>query len=122
MGTQFIVRSQHNKHALALKTVIYDGIQMIRSRDENDVAVFEFTDPDVLVELVVRKNNKSSVKNASTDGEVPPAAAGATNRDNSALIALSVVASTPGRPAAKQVEVSLCLYTLYITCLQRRWP
>lgn len=94
---------------------------MIRCRDENDVAVFEFTDPDVLVELVVRKNNKSSVKNASSDGEVPPAAAtaAATDRDNSALIALSVVASTPGRPAAKKIEVSLCLYTLYITLFCR---
>ncbi|KAL7504325.1 hypothetical protein ACHAXN_002006 [Cyclotella atomus] len=121
MGTQFIVRSQDNKFALKLRTVLYDGVEMIRLR-ENDIAIFEFDDPDVVVELVVRKKTRSSSgersgRGKSSSGESLQVAA-AADRDNSDGIANLAVAALnnsaaeeakkpvtiPRKPTAKQTE------------------
>jgi hypothetical protein len=124
MGTQFIVRSQDNKFALKLRTVLYDGVEMIRLR-ENDIAIFEFDDPDVVVELVVRKKTRSSSgersgRGKSSSGESLQVAA-AADRDNSDGIANLAVAALnnsaaeeakkpvtiPRKPTAKQTEVRI---------------
>lgn len=60
MATQFLVRSPGNKHAISLKTVLYDGVGLSRIIDDNGTVVFELSDSDVQVELVVRRRNNSS--------------------------------------------------------------
>eukprot|EP00956_Cyclotella_meneghiniana_P022161 scaffold41436_cov37-Cyclotella_meneghiniana.AAC.1 len=61
MATQFLVRSPGNKHAISLKTILYDGVGLSRV-DDNGMAVFELSDADVEVEIVVRRKNSSSGK------------------------------------------------------------
>jgi hypothetical protein len=60
MATQFIVRSEGNKHALSLKTVVYDGLD-IRRLQENGIPIFELpSDEDMIIELVVKRKNSSA--------------------------------------------------------------
>ena len=54
MATQFTVRSFGHKHNLELKSVTYDGVDISRVR-ENGFMVFEISDPDVVIELVVKR-------------------------------------------------------------------
>jgi hypothetical protein len=96
MGTQFIVRSQDNKFALKRRTFLYDGVKIIRSC-EDDVAIFKFDDPDLVVELVVRKKSVSDA--------IANLAAAALN--NGADEEAKKPAAIPGRPAAKQTEVRI---------------
>ena len=60
MSTQFLVRSDSNGHPLKLRTVLYDGLELRRTF-ENGVAVFEVSDSDVVIELVIRRNVGSIV-------------------------------------------------------------
>ena len=74
MGQQFIVRSQGLKHHIKeLKTVAYDGVKITRCW-ENNIAVFELSDPDAIIELVVRKpslvGNSEGVDVQNTGGDV----------------------------------------------------
>eukprot|EP00956_Cyclotella_meneghiniana_P037604 scaffold141365_cov38-Cyclotella_meneghiniana.AAC.1 len=55
MGRQFLVRSHNLQHHLTLRTLIYDNIDLQRSRDENGLAVFEIGEDDVVLELIVRR-------------------------------------------------------------------
>jgi hypothetical protein len=54
VGSQFTVCSQNSKHPLLLQAVLHDGIEISR-RQADGIAVFELLDPDVTVELVVRR-------------------------------------------------------------------
>ena len=63
MGHQFLVRSQGHKHHLRLKTVVHDGVDITRLHKDG-MAVFEITDPDVVLELIVRCKSA----NDHTDG------------------------------------------------------
>jgi hypothetical protein len=55
----FIVRS--TKHALKLRTMLHDGINMTSTMEKNGATVFEISDPDVFVELVVRRSKYSAL-------------------------------------------------------------
>lgn len=55
----FIVRS--TKHALKLRTMLHDGINMTSTMKKNGATVFEISDPDVFVELVVRRSKYSAL-------------------------------------------------------------
>ena len=54
MATQFLVRSPGNKHAIPVKAVLYDGVELTKI-DEDGMSVFQLSDPGVTVELVVRR-------------------------------------------------------------------
>jgi hypothetical protein len=64
MGCQFIVRSQGLKHHLTLKTISYGGIEITRLL-EDGVAVFEISDPDAVLELVVKRKNGDVCKSGT---------------------------------------------------------
>jgi hypothetical protein len=60
MATQFIVRSEGNKQALSLKTVVYDGLD-IRRLQEDGIPIFELpSDEEMIIELVVKRKNSST--------------------------------------------------------------
>jgi hypothetical protein len=61
MATQFVVRSQGHRRPLQLKTLLYDGVEIVRVR-ENGIAIFDIVDPDddVILELVIKRKHSSS--------------------------------------------------------------
>eukprot|EP00956_Cyclotella_meneghiniana_P024977 scaffold51137_cov24-Cyclotella_meneghiniana.AAC.1 len=69
MGRQFLVRSHNLQHHLTLRTLVYDNVELQRSRDENGLAVFEIGEDDVVLELIVRRRRPvaASHKNAKGD-------------------------------------------------------
>ena len=69
MATQFLVRSESNAHPLKLRTILHDGLEIRRST-ENGVAVFEMTDPNVVIELVMRRNVGSAAAGDATNNGV----------------------------------------------------
>eukprot|EP00956_Cyclotella_meneghiniana_P034392 scaffold104364_cov36-Cyclotella_meneghiniana.AAC.2 len=78
MATQFLVRTPGNKHAINLKTILHDEIELIRI-DEDGMAIFELPAADVVVELVVRRQHNSSCQPllkspAVSSGALEPAA------------------------------------------------
>lgn len=105
MATQFIVRSQ-DKQPFGLRTVIYPGIEIKRTK-ENDIAVFELTDSDLIVELVVKRKSSAPATTGKTGvppkpcvSSVQPAAKAAAP----AAAAPSVKATLPTPPAKKSQE------------------
>eukprot|EP00956_Cyclotella_meneghiniana_P028906 scaffold68541_cov36-Cyclotella_meneghiniana.AAC.1 len=70
MGRQFLVRSHNLQHHLTLRTLVYDNIDLQRSRDENGLAVFEIGEDDVVLELIVRKRSRPvATKNKNKHGD-----------------------------------------------------
>ena len=70
MGQQFIVRSQGLKHHLALRTLVYDGVNIQRKR-EGGLAVFEIVDQDAILELVVKRRTADDCDDiAAMDGQM----------------------------------------------------
>jgi hypothetical protein len=64
MGHQIILRSQGLNHDLALKTTVYGKVEITRS-EENGVAILEISDPNAVLELVVREKNGDVSKPSS---------------------------------------------------------
>jgi hypothetical protein len=56
MTTQFIVRSEGEKQLLAFSTMCYDGINLT-TVTEGGITIFEISDPDAVIELVVRRKS-----------------------------------------------------------------
>ena len=67
MGRQFLVRSHNLQHHLTLRTLVYDNIDLQRSRDENGLAVFEIGEDDVVLELIVRKRSRPVAATKNND-------------------------------------------------------
>jgi hypothetical protein len=59
MSTQFLVKSRNNKCVLDFKTILYDGAEVTRL-NKGGLTVLEILDPDVTVEVVVRRRVTTS--------------------------------------------------------------
>lgn len=72
MPPQFIVRSHGLERDLKLRTVVYGGVE-IKRLTEHGLAIFEISDPDVVLELVIKRKSPpaSSDPKASADVSEP---------------------------------------------------
>jgi hypothetical protein len=71
MATQFIVRSEGGLLPLNLKTVVFDGFKIGRLQ-ENGIRIFEMpSDPDVIIELVVKRRSSSAAAAGSSPNPIP---------------------------------------------------
>lgn len=119
MATQFLVRTPGNKHAINLKTILHDEIELIRI-DEDGMAIFELPAADVVVELVVRRHNSSCQpllqSPAMSSGALEPAVEAKTA--STTLKDASLADGPLKRPnVTAQAVRALLFFIIYTLCL-----